>query len=362
MTYVDPQKRASAEEYGVPHAPEEVVAEWHALAEAVCRELQYAGLPAYVERPGTLAGRQAGARVSVDTMDDATGGVHVSWNAGESMTEAALGSMEPDRLDLLEPVIEHGTRIGSLMDETITSVLTLAGFRTRDALDLNDLAPGTHVTGRQARQWFIESILSEGVLGLIAAIRACDPGGGDSGEPAGIGTEGKALLTGRGIRIVQDGLHRLADDDRQEFARVLRRTAGAMHSQDMARKGFWKADRSLLELPDVLCLPTQEPPAVATAVVPRSRILAAAYVTVLGCIEMADENTIDAEEAVKITEAWTGTLLRRLDQAPHEDRQELIRLFLEAAREETDPAHRAFASRFPETIGLCGGSGEATTA
>ncbi|WP_327313112.1 hypothetical protein [Streptomyces sp. NBC_01235] len=352
MTYIDPQKRANAEENGIPHAPEEVIAEWHALAETVCRELQHAGLPAYVQHPNTLADRQVGARVSVDTIEGPAGGVHVSWNAGESLTEAVLEFMEPDRLDLREPVIEHGARVGSLMDETIKSVLTLAGFRTRDAVELNDLAPGTYVAGRRPRQWFIEYILTEGVLGLIAAIRSPDPRGDDSGEPAGISVEGKARLTGRGIRIVQDGLHRLADDDRQEFARVFRRLAGAMHSQDMVYRGFWKADRSLLELPDELCLPAQEPPAVAGHSVTRPQVLAAAYMALLGSIAPAGEDTVDDDDAVKITEAWTGTLLRRMNQAPDEDRHELIRLFREAAREETDPAHQAFASGFPEAIGL----------
>jgi hypothetical protein len=348
LTYVDPQKRAYAEESGCPHAQEEVIAEWHALAKAVCRELRHAGLPAYVQQPGTLADRQTGACVHIDTIAGPAGGVHVSWNAGESLTEAVFGFMQPDGLDLREPVIEHGRRVVSLMDETIRSVLALAGFRTCDAVELNDLAPGTFVAGRQPRKWYIEYILTEGVLGLIAAIRSCDPGG----DQSGISAEGKARLTGRGIRIVRDGLRRLADDDRQELARVFRRLAGAMHSQDMAYKGFWEADRSLLELPDELCLPAQEARAVAGPPVTRSQVLAAAYIALLGNIALAGKDTVDDDDAVRITEAWTGTLLRRMDQTPDEDRRELIRLFRETAREETDPAHKAFASGFPEAIGL----------
>jgi hypothetical protein len=347
LTYIDPHKRANAEKSGSPHAEEEVIAEWHTLAETVCRELQHAGLPAYVQHPNTLADRQAGACVHVDTIEGPAGGVHVSWNAGESLTEAVFGFMQPDRLDLREPVIEHGTRVVALMDETIRSVLTLAGFRTSDAVESNDLAPGTLVTGRQPRQWYVEHILTEGVLGLIAAIRSCDP----SGDHPGISPAGKARLTGRGLRIVQDGLHRLTDDDRQELARVLRRLAGAMYSQDMA-KGFREADRSLLGVPEELRLSAQEPPAVAGTSVTRSQVLAAAYMALLGGIELVGEDTVDDDDAVEITEAWTGTLLRRMDQAPDEDRQELIRLFREAAREETDPAHKAFASGFPEAIGL----------
>jgi hypothetical protein len=122
------------------------------------------------------------------------------------------------------------------------SVLTLAGLRTREAAELNDLASGIHVACRQPRQWFIEHVLAEDVLGLIAAIRSCDPSGDDPDEPPGISAEGKARLSGRGIRILQNGLHRQTDDGRQEFARVFRRLAGAMHSQDMAHRCFWKAD------------------------------------------------------------------------------------------------------------------------
>ncbi|MBB5931483.1 hypothetical protein [Streptomyces echinatus] len=44
-----------------------------------------------------------------------------------------------------------------------------------------------------------------------------------------------------------------------------------------------------------------------------------------------------------------------MDQAPEEDRRELIRLFREAAREETGPEHQAFASGFPEASVYEGG-------
>jgi len=101
-----------------------------------------------------------------------------------------------------------------------------------------------------------------------------------------------------------------------------------------------------------LCLPAQEPPAIDGASVPRSQVLASAYVALLGSIEPADEDTVGDDNALKIAEAWTGTLLRRIDRAPDEDRQELIRLFREAACAETDPAHMGFASGFPEAIGL----------
>ncbi|MFF7241477.1 hypothetical protein [Streptomyces collinus] len=355
MTYIEPQQRANAEESGSPHAPEEVIAAWHTLAETVCAELRHAGLPAYVSYPGTTADSQVGACVGVDTVAGPAGGVHVSWNAGESLTEAVFGSMRPDRLDLATPVIGHATRVVSLMDETIRNVLALAGFRTCEAAELNDLASGTHVAGRQPREWYLEHILAEGVLGVITAIRNCGPSSDDSGKPTDISAEGKARLTGRGIGVVQGAMHRLTDDDRQELARVLRTLAGAMHSQNMAYRGFWEADRSPLQLPDELCLPTQGPHAVAGPSVTRSQVLVAAFMALLGSIELADEDTVDDDDAVRITEAWAGTLLRRLERAPDEDRRELIRLFREAAREETDPAYRAFAAGFPEAIGLVTG-------
>ncbi|GGU44059.1 hypothetical protein [Streptomyces violascens] len=260
--------------------------------------------------------------------------------------------MKPDRFDLLEPLIEHSVRVSSLMDEAINNVLLLAGFRTRNATELNDLSSGIHVAGRQPRQWYLAAILAEGVVGLIASIHACDPCEDDSSALVGISAEGKARLTGRGIRIAQDGLHSLAADDLQDHIRAVRRIAGAMHSQDMARRGFWKADRSLLELADELCLPPQEPSATTKSSRTSAQVLAAAYLALLGSLELADEDTIDTDDAVKITETWTGTLRRRLDDAPAEDRQELIRLFNEAAGEETDPAVKAFASGLPVAVGL----------
>ncbi|MFI6469855.1 hypothetical protein ACIBL5_06265 [Streptomyces sp. NPDC050516] len=278
----------------------------------------------------------------------------MSWKVSESLTTTVLSFMEPDGLDLLEPVIEHAVRVGSVMDEAINKVLLLAGFRTRDATEFNDLDSGIHVAGRQPRQWYIASILTEGVVGLIASIRACDPSDDDPSAHVGISVDGKARLTGRGIRIAQDGLHSLTNDDRQEHMRVLHRIAGAMYGQDMARRGFWKADRSLLELADELSLPSQEPPTVARSSLTSTQVLAAAYLALLGSLELADEATIDKDDTVKITETWTGTLRRRLDDAPAEDRQELIRLFHEAACEETDPAYKSFASELLEAIGLVG--------
>ncbi|WP_158942408.1 hypothetical protein [Streptomyces sp. ERV7] len=349
LTYIDPHVRANAEKNGILHASEEVISERHALANAVHGELQQAGLPAYVEFSSSPSEGQPGARVSVNTMDGPAGGVHVGWNPGESLTGAVLGLMEPERLDLPAPVIEYSNRVSSLMDETIKNALALSGFRTRDAGEVNDLDSGIQVVGRQPRQWFIVHILTEGVLGLITAIRSYGSSGDAPDAHAGITAEEKARLSGRGIRIVQEGLHSLTDDDRQELASVFRRLAGAMHSQDMASRGFWAADRSLLELADELCLLPDTPLATAGSSMTSTQVLAAAYLALLGSIKLT-EHSIDEGDATAITRTWTGTLLRRLDQAPLEDRQELSRLLDQAAREETDHAHKAFASGFAETI------------
>ncbi|MFI1106326.1 hypothetical protein [Streptomyces melanogenes] len=347
MTYIDPHVRSNAEKNGIPHVSEDVISERHALANAVHGDLRQAGLPAYVEFSSAPSEGRSGVRVSVNTMNGPAGGVHVEWNPGESLTGAVLGFMEPDRLDLPAPVIEYGTRVGSLMDETIKSTLALAGFRTRDASEINDLDSGIQVAGRQPRQWFLVHILTEGVLGLITTIRSYDLSGEHPGARTGITAEEKARLTGRGIRIVQDGLHSLTDDDRQELASAFRRLAGAMHSQDMARRGFWAADRSPLELADELCLPQDKPLAMTGSSTTPAQVLAAAYLALLGSIELT-EHSIDEGDATTITH--TGTLLRRLEQAPAEDRQELRRLLHQAAREETDPAHKAFTSGLAETI------------
>src|SRR5690349_7083770 len=111
MTYIDPQKRINAEKNGSPHAQEEVIAGWYVLAEAVRRELRRAGLPAYIQHPDNLTDGQPGACIHIDTIEGTSGGVHVNWNAAESLTEAIFEFMQPDRLDLQEPVIEYGTRV-----------------------------------------------------------------------------------------------------------------------------------------------------------------------------------------------------------------------------------------------------------
>ncbi|MFE3185732.1 hypothetical protein [Streptomyces violascens] len=65
MTYIYLQIQANDEKTSIPHAPEEVIAEWHALAVAICGELQHVGLPRLREHSTASGERRAGACVSV---------------------------------------------------------------------------------------------------------------------------------------------------------------------------------------------------------------------------------------------------------------------------------------------------------
>ncbi|MFJ2400355.1 hypothetical protein ACIOUE_03565 [Streptomyces xanthochromogenes] len=346
MQYINPQIRLNADRSGAPHAPEDIIAVRHALAEAVAQELRYAGLPACVEFSNRPAQQQAGACVSVSTADSPAGGVYVTWNPSSSMIETAQRSAEPGTFDLLEPVIEHSVRVGSLMNEALKRVLVLAGFRTRDASELNDLSSGLHIAGRQPRQWFIASILAEGVVGLIASIRTFIPHKNNPLPRAEISAETKSRLTERGIRIAQKGLHGLTADGQQDHIRVIRRTAGALHSQEMARNGFWEANQALLELADELCLPTHEMSITQSAGRTSPQVLTAAYIALLADLERTQEGY---DEAIEISEIWTATLLRRSHQAPADDQHELSRLFRESATE-YDLAGHTLASVLAEAV------------
>jgi hypothetical protein len=69
-------------------------------------------------------------------------------------------------------------------------------------------------------------------------------------------------------------------------------------------------------------------------------------------IELADEDTIDDDDAVEITEWVSGNLNNALAKRPEEDRQELVRLLCDIAGEEQDPERRELALQFLEAVGL----------
>jgi hypothetical protein len=83
-----------------------------------------------------------------------------------------------------------------------------------------------------------------------------------------------------------------------------------------------------------------------------TRVLARVVMDLLISIELADDDVIDPDDAVKLTEGASGDLRVWTENASEADRQELIRLFREIAAEQEVPERRELALRFPEAIGL----------
>ncbi|WP_329623765.1 hypothetical protein OG357_27915 [Streptomyces sp. NBC_01255] len=115
-----------------PLAPPDVVAEWDELADAVCRELVRAGLPAH---RGDVEGGPPGlpgAEVHVDRVAD--GGVYVDWRAGAELATTAL-ELFAKGIDYTDPpsVVRHHRDVCTFMRDALTGILASAGFRVEES-------------------------------------------------------------------------------------------------------------------------------------------------------------------------------------------------------------------------------------
>ncbi|WP_329536783.1 hypothetical protein OG568_50125 (plasmid) [Streptomyces sp. NBC_01450] len=138
MTYIDPESRAKAKAHGHPYASEEIIAAGYDLAGRVCQELQLAGLPAYVERPGVP--KQPGVWVEVDSQGEYAGGLYVRWNAPE-LGEAGMRAVA-ERQDPAAPEWKRYAEVVLLMQTALIGILRLAGFSVVQAEEVDDLAEG----------------------------------------------------------------------------------------------------------------------------------------------------------------------------------------------------------------------------
>ncbi|MGW0718789.1 hypothetical protein ACWD3K_29190 [Streptomyces sp. NPDC002778] len=79
-----------------------------------------------------------------------------------------------------------------------------------------------------------------------------------------------------------------------------------------------------------------------------TRALAEALVDVLWFMDGTEDDRMDQDDAVKVTEGVAHVV----STLPDDQRQELIGLVGEMAAAETDPARREFLEDFPEDFGL----------
>ncbi|MEU8802877.1 hypothetical protein [Spirillospora sp. NPDC048819] len=106
------------------------------LATAVRDELSAAGLPVVPEDAD--ASVSAGARVTVDPLNDEGGGVLVHWEVRYVMRAAAMDALSEGR-GPDDPSIRLSGGASRAMQDAIAEILTIAGYDVRK--DVNDMAP-----------------------------------------------------------------------------------------------------------------------------------------------------------------------------------------------------------------------------
>ncbi|WP_426363622.1 hypothetical protein [Streptomyces sp. E-08] len=132
-----------------PKAPPELLAEWHDLADRVCRELTRAGLPARRgDREGGGAG--AGVEVHVDPFADGGGGVYADWRTDEELTTAVVELFE-NGIDFTDPppVVRHHRDVHRFMQEALLGILASAGFEV-EVPDPHTYGSAAYVKGFRA--------------------------------------------------------------------------------------------------------------------------------------------------------------------------------------------------------------------
>ncbi|MFJ8634511.1 hypothetical protein [Streptomyces sp. NPDC093568] len=182
----------------------------------------------------------------------------------------------------------------------------------------------------------LKPVLAKVVMDLIVTIRSADPGGIDPDDALQL-TEGAE-------RTLGSGLADASDEERHELVRLFRENAE--HEGVPGRRAVAS------EFAEAMHLAVEEHGEDRRTPVALIRVLAKAAMDLLLLMELADDDIIDPDDAVKITEWASGDLRAGLDQASEEDRQELIGLFRDFAAAEEDPERRELALEFPEAMGL----------
>ncbi|MEU1536228.1 hypothetical protein [Streptomyces fagopyri] len=186
-------------------------------------------------------------------------------------------------------------------------------------------------------------VLTETVVDLVVTIRSSyvsDPA--DPGDPQGVTPAAAANLL-QPMSAVKTALAQAPEQDRQELVQLFRETVAQVPAE--GRQFATALYEEVTSVPD-----RKHGRGHGHASV--TRALAKAVMDVLNSIELADEDIIDDDDAVEITEWVSGNLNTALAKRPEAERQELIRMLREIADTEEDPERRELALQFPEALGL----------
>ncbi|MFE4997709.1 hypothetical protein ACFRH4_41550 [Streptomyces mirabilis] len=186
-------------------------------------------------------------------------------------------------------------------------------------------------------------ILAGTIMDLDVTIRSSYvPDPVDPDDPRGVAPADAANLL-EPISAVKEALGQAPEQDRRELVQLFRGIAA-----QVPERGRPFATALCEEMASVLDQPHEQGQGQAGI----TRSLAKAVMDILNAIELADEDIIDDDDAVKIIEWVSGNLNNALAKRPEEDRQELVRLLCDIAGEEQDPERRELALQFPEAVGL----------
>ncbi|MFF4089878.1 hypothetical protein ACFYY9_23855 [Streptomyces nigra] len=181
----------------------------------------------------------------------------------------------------------------------------------------------------------LERLLANVLMDVVVTLRSARPGGLDP-DDAGRLTEGA-------LGILRSGLADATGEEQRALALVLQENAD--------REGVPERKAAAVEFAESLRAAPEHSARVGRpeAVV---RVLAEAVMNLLLAIELADDDVIDPDDAVKVGEWAAAGLQTGLDQASEEDRHALIDHFRAIAETEEDPERRDLALEFPEAMGL----------
>lgn len=121
----------------VVHLPPEGFEALQHLASDVVATLTRAGLAAWREEEAR--NQQGGVQVAIDTVDDAAGGVLVTWMAHADA--AAVVDQALDEGNYTHPDVTFAAGVLSIMSNALQEILKRAGF---------DVVEAPHISGAQA--------------------------------------------------------------------------------------------------------------------------------------------------------------------------------------------------------------------
>ncbi|MEU2783036.1 MULTISPECIES: hypothetical protein [unclassified Streptomyces] len=181
----------------------------------------------------------------------------------------------------------------------------------------------------------LERVLANVLMDVVVTLR--------SARPDGLDPDDAERLTEEALGVLRSGLADASGEEQRALALAFQERADreGVAERKAAAVAFAESMRPALGQSAQAGLPQ--------GVV---HVLAKAVMDLLLAIELADDDVIDPDDAVKVTEWAAADLQAGMARASEEDRHQLIGHFRAIAASEEDPERRDLALEFPEAMGL----------